>query len=131
MTGTRAVYGNQIKCFAKKVGVLQTTESLADPFENLLKTAEMAIRQGECERARTILKTAATENIENPEIYNLFGISYEKEGDRLKASKFYRVSYYMDQTFRAASENLDRVGRFWYDGFSNVAWGLETGGENK
>ena len=131
MTGKQVSYDNKIKRCAKKVGAVQTTESLADPFENLLETAETAIRRGECERARTILKTAATKNIENPEIYNLFGISYEREGDRLKASKFYRVSYYMDQAFRAASENLDRVCQFWYNGFSNVAWGLETGGENK
>ncbi|MFQ7078131.1 MAG: hypothetical protein ACLRSW_09480 [Christensenellaceae bacterium] len=64
--------------------------------------------------------------MENPEAYNLLGISYEKEGDRIKASKFYRVAYYMDQTFKAASDNLDRVCGFWYKGAGNIAWGLKS-----
>lgn len=94
--------------------------------EALLQDAAEAIRAGENFRARCILRKAVSENMENPESYNLLGISYEKEGDRIKASKFYRVAYYMDQTFKAASDNLDRVCGFWYKGAGNIAWGLKS-----
>ena len=131
MAEIQALYGN-LNYFAKQESVetkagskIKQTES---PFVSLLEAAATAIRQGACEQARTLLKTVAAENVENPEYYNLFGISYEKEGDRLKASKFYRVAYYMDQSFGPASENLDRVCQFWYKGVVNVAWGLVTGG---
>ena len=105
-------------------------ESEAQAEENreevLLQSAAEAIRAGENFRARCILRKAVSENMENPEAYNLLGISYEKEGDRIKASKFYRVAYYMDQTFKAASDNLDRVCGFWYKGAGNIAWGLKS-----
>jgi len=77
-------------------------------------------------RAKATSIQATPELMENPEAYNLLGISYEKEGDRIKASKFYRVAYYMDQTFKAASDNLDRVCGFWYKGAGNIAWGLKS-----
>mgnify|MGYP005792285123 FL=1 len=105
-------------------------ESEAQAEENreeaLPQDAAEAIRTGENFRARCILRKAVSENMENPEAYNLLGISYEKEGDRIKASKFYRVAYYMDQTFKAASDNLDRVCGFWYKGAGNIAWGLKS-----
>ena len=105
-------------------------ESEAQAEENreevLLQSAAEAIRAGENSRPRCILRKAVSENMENPEAYNLLGISYEKEGDRIKASKFYRVAYYMDQTFKAASDNLDRVCGFWYKGAGNIAWGLKS-----
>ena len=94
--------------------------------EALLQDAAEAIRAGENFRARCILRKAVSENMENPEAYNLLGISYEKEGDRIKASKFYRVAYYMDQTFKAASDNLDRLCGLWYKGAGNIARGLKS-----
>lgn len=69
--------------------------------------------------------------MENPEVYNLLGILYELNGDRLKAGKFYRVSYYMDQTFSAPAENLDRVCSFFAHGKPEIKFGSERiGGEN-
>ena len=62
---------------------------------------------------------------QDPEAYNLLGISYELEGDKLKASKFYRVAYYMDQTFGALFDNLERVCKFWYKDSSGIRWGLD------
>lgn len=85
---------------------------------------------GEYSLARSILRQAAAVDMEDPEFYNLLGISYEKDGDRLKASRFYRVAYYMDQTFRPAALNLERVSEFAYQGSREIEWGLNiTGGK--
>lgn len=84
------------------------------------------IPEGKIQKARELLREAISEDMENPLIYNLLGISYEYDGDRLKASKFYRVAYYMDQTFKAASDNLDRVGRFsYYENYKSISWGID------
>lgn len=66
-----------------------------------------------------------SEDMENAEAYNLLAILYEKEGDRLKAIKFFRIAYYMDQTFKAAAKNLDRIGDFRYSSDErDIQWGL-------
>ncbi len=83
------------------------------------------------EEARKILKEAIATDVENPMLYNLIGVSYELEGNRIKASKFYRVSYFMDQTFSPASNNLNRIGKFYYNGIQNIDWGINRGGDNK
>lgn len=90
----------------------------------LLEAAE-AIRKSDCEAARNLLKQYMSKDMENPEAYNLLGISYEIEGDRLKAARFYRVAYYMDQTFSAPSENLGRIGMLWCKEKQDISWGLE------
>lgn len=101
-------------------------------FDALMICAAEAIKSGEYLRARTMLKQSMTVDMENPEAYNLLGISYEKEGNRSKASRFYRVAYYMDQTFKSAADNLDRVCDFFYKGTDEIAWGLkQTGGKSK
>ena len=69
--------------------------------DKLFLKASREIRAGEYQKARMTLREASRLDMENPEAYNLLGISYELEGDMLKAAKFYRVSYYMDQTFQA------------------------------
>lgn len=96
----------------------------------LAESAAQAIRSGEYSLARSILRQAAAVDMEDPELYNLLGISYEKDGDRLKASRFYRVAYYMDQTFRPAALNLERVSEFAYQGSREIECGLNiTGGK--
>lgn len=94
--------------------------------DKLFLKASREIRAGEYQKARMTLREASRLDMENPEAYNLLGISYELEGDMLKAAKFYRVSYYMDQTFQAPSKNLHRVSRFWYQSKSELYWGLES-----
>lgn len=133
MTGARMLESKKI-CQTPKAtrAVNKNIVAIDESLETLIRSAISAIRCGNYEIARNLLKTAVTKNIENPEIYNLFGISYEMEGDRLKASKFYRVSYYMDQTFAPASANLERVGQFWCEKSPNISWGVkENGDENK
>jgi len=95
---------------------------------DLLKKIAKTIRSKNFSTARALLKQFMSTDMENPEAYNLLGISYELEGNRIKASKFYRVAYYMDQTFRAPSDNLSRVCDFYYKGYSDINWGLEFSG---
>lgn len=105
----------------KACGAAFGTESCA----HLLIEAAAAIRSANYGLARELLKQYTAKDMENPEAYNLLGISYEMEGDRLKAARFYRVSYYMDQTFAAPSDNLNRVSTIWYKGQKDISWGLE------
>lgn len=101
------------------------------PCDEKLRLAVDAICRHDYENARACLEQAVSLDMENPEVYNLLGILYELNGDRLKAGRFYRVSYYMDQTFSAPAENLDRVGSFFLCGKPDIKLGLERiGGEN-
>ena len=99
-------------------------------LQKVLLDAVDAIKAYDYHSPRDLLREASSIDMENPEIYNLLGISYEKEGDYLRASKFYRVAYYMDQTFSAPSDNLDRVGTLFSYKSTDINWGLEriTGG---
>lgn len=76
-----------------------TEEESRSPVAELFMKASREIKAGEYDKARVTLREASGLDMENPEAYNLLGISYELEGDILKAAKFYRISYYMDQTF--------------------------------
>lgn len=107
-----------------------TVTSRSVSINSLFLEAIQDIRMCRFESARSVLKRAVCVEIENPESYNLLGILYEKEGNRQKASKFYRVAYYMDQTFAAASENLDRICSFWYND-RNIQWGIDLPEVNK
>lgn len=93
----------------------------------IMDCAVTAIKNGEIEWAKRLLREAMAQDMENPEAYNLLGIAYEKQGNKIKASKYYRVAYYMDQTFNAASENLNRTSQFLYKGCGNdeIKWGLK------
>ena len=93
--------------------------------EKMVLSAAMAIEEKNYPLAHTILKSSMSEDMENAEAYNLLAILYEKEGDRLKAIKFFRIAYYMDQTFKAAAKNLDRIGDFRYSSDErDIQWGL-------
>ena len=113
--------------FKKKL--INKVEKIQDRelVNNVLCVVE-AIKQSDKNLAISYLKAAAARDVECPEIYNLLGILYESIGDNIKASRYYRVAYYMDQTFKPAQENLDRVTNWAYRGFHNVSWGLERVG---
>lgn len=122
MTGKKALqFSNSIYC-EKMTDTDAISESI--PITTLFLDAVQDIRMRRFESARNVLKKAVCAEIENPESYNLLGILYEKEGNRQKASKFYRVAYYMDQTFVAAVENLDRICGFWNND-RKIQWGID------
>lgn len=108
---------------------INSSESIS-VLKKVLMAAINAIKSYDYRSARELLREASSIDMENPEIYNLLGISYEKEGDYLRASKFYRVAYYMDQTFSAPSDNLDRVCTLFSHKHPSINWGEEriTGG---
>ena len=92
--------------------------------------AAHSIQAEDYDTAKILLKKAASYDVENPMVYNLLGIIYEKNKDFSNAAKYYRVAYYMDQGFKAASDNLDRLNDMYYKGYGEVSWGLEKIGEN-
>ncbi len=87
--------------------------------------AVKAIKNYDYDLAVAYLKKASQIDLENPIIFNLLGILYEKQGDYIKASKFYRVAYYMDQTFLAPCDNLERVSTLLPYRSTKINWGLE------
>lgn len=108
------------------------SDKMLTPCDEKLRLAIEAIHVHDYKCARAYLEQAVSLDMESPEVYNLLGILYELNGDRLKAEEFYRVSYYMDQTFSAPAENLDRVGSLFSDGKPEIKFGLERiGGETK
>ena len=110
--------------------VLDKNNCVSSPLKNVILDAVSAIKKNDNDLAKNLLKQAVLMDLENPIIYNLLGIMYENEGDRQKASKFYRVAYYMDPTFIPSSDNLERISNIFSVCFVNVNWGLDRlGGE--
>lgn len=106
-------------------------DKMLTPCDEKLRLALEAIGTYDYKSAKNYLMQAVSFDMENPEVYNLLGILYELNGDRLKAGKFYRVAYYMDQTFSAPAENLDRVSSLFRCGKEDIKFGSERiGGEN-
>lgn len=96
----------------------------------LAESAAQAIRSGEYSLARSILRRRRPSIWRIPSFTISSGFRMKRNGDRLKASRFYRVAYYMDQTFRPAALNLERVSEFAYQGSREIEWGLNiTGGK--
>lgn len=95
-------------------------------YEDGMRRISEKIKAGEITEARRLIRNAIADNVESPEAYNLLGISYEMQGNRKKAASFYRIAYYLDQTFLPASENLARVCELFYKGTGPklISWGL-------
>ncbi|MEG1528787.1 MAG: hypothetical protein RR338_05145 [Clostridia bacterium] len=108
-----------------KVANKQTDKDKEIDVEQFAQIVEY-ISERKTKEARILLRKAISKDMENAEIYNLLGISYEVDGNRIKASKFYRVSYFMDQTFKAAADNLERVCQFKYNSTKNsICYGVD------
>lgn len=119
-------YGTNAECSTEK------SNSEQNDIDKIMRVAADSILHGEYNNARNQLKIAMATDMENPEGYNLLGILYEQEGDMIKATRYYRVAYYMNQSFSAAAENLDRICQFGGKSRNDIKWGLKnTGGEIK
>lgn len=117
LTVEKAPYWNSLmKQYPIAIPVSYEASEQAVCGKDLLNKAAGAIRSKNFSTARVLLKQFMSTDMENPGAYNLLGISYELEGDRLKVEKVYRVAYYMNQTFQAPSDNLSRVCDFYYKG---------------
>lgn len=88
------------------------------------------IKNEEFTKATIAVLDGIKRNVENAALYNLLGAIAELKGDRKKAGKFYRVAYYMDQTFSPASNNLSRVADFYYVKGS-IDYGVELNHEKE
>ena len=124
MTAKISMTGAGLKNTERPEAQSTPADRIAD-HNSLLRKAADAIRAADYALARDLLKQSVSTDMEDPEAYNLLGISYELEGDKLKASKFSRVAYYMDQTFGASFDHLERVCKFWYKDSSGIRWGLD------
>lgn len=90
-----------------------------------------AIEEQKYDYAHGLLQEMIAIDLENPQAYNLLGIIYEKKGNRESAMKWYRVAYYIDQTYIAARKNLDRISCFGYRSVGEVEWGITEKEINK
>lgn len=85
--------------------------------------ARNQIKKLQLSEAKKNLLMAIDENIEAADSYNLLGIIYEYLNDISKAAKFYRASYSFDPTFEPASNNLDRVTKFFGYSLKGIDFG--------
>lgn len=105
-----------------------TTSSQAkDSANEILVEAIKKLKDRDIAGGRKLLSTYASSNLESPELFNLLGISYELTGDKINALKFYRIAYYLDQSFTPAVENLHRASYFYEKKASNINWGTDDG----
>lgn len=110
---------NQIK----SIDLLDASDYLLNK-ETLGKIVD-TIKNGNYDCAKEKICQLVGSNVEDERLYNLLGICYEKTGDRIKASKFFRMSYYLNQSFEAAQKNLQNLASL-NDNNDNIYWGIEV-----
>ncbi len=79
-------------------------------YEKLKQRAIKLLQEKDFNTSYKVLKECLQQDFERSDTYNLIGCYYECIGQRPKAMKFYRVAYYMDQTYQPAIKNLERLG---------------------
>ena len=82
--------------------------------ENYIQLIISKIKLMDYDLAIKLSKELIYMDVENAIPYNFLGIIYELSGDLLKAIKFYRVAYYIDQTYAPSRNNLSRATNFRY-----------------
>jgi Tfp pilus assembly protein PilF len=82
-------------------------------YNEYIINAREYIKNHEYTEGKKELIKAISEDIENPIAYNLLGVIYEYLMDKSRAIKFYRVSYYFDQLYEPANNNIERMSQFW------------------
>ena len=85
--------------------------------------AKRYIEKRKFNESRNVLLKAIMENVESPVAYNLLGVLYEYSMEKNRAIKFYRIAYYFDQTYAPARNNMERAGRAFGPGISNIDFG--------
>lgn len=83
-----------------------------DTFSTYNKTIEYAkkcIQQNKLGRAEEYLLRAINMDVNAPEPHNLYGVIAEYRRNFSTAAKHYRAAYALDPTYKAASENLERL----------------------
>lgn len=75
----------------------------------LLISAKSCLEKRDFYLANKKILSAIQACFNRPEAYNLLGIYYELQGKRKEAVKYFRISYFYDQSFTAASINLQRI----------------------
>jgi DNA-binding response OmpR family regulator len=84
-------------------------EESATDYRGLIELAKRHITDRSFETAREITRRAIASDPGQPEAYNLYGVLFERTGDRLEAQKFYRAALDIDPTYRPARANLERT----------------------
>ncbi len=79
-------------------------------YDDLIKKATRHLRRLNLTDAKPLLLKAIQIDVTQAPAYNLLGYLYELDANRYQAMKFYRVSYYLDQSYKPASDNLERLG---------------------
>lgn len=78
-------------------------------FEMYIKRAIEFINERALEEAEEIIKQAMMLKAESPEPHNLLGILAEYRGDISLACKHFRAAWALDETYKPAYNNLNRL----------------------
>lgn len=120
-------YTNHVTYYAlsqiKSINML-TNEDYLITNEVLSQIVE-TIKDGEYEVAKERICHLVGTHVEDERLYNLLGICFEKIGDKLKASKFYRMAYYLNQSFSAPEKNLQNLTTL-RESNDAINWGIEV-----
>ena len=111
--------------FKHKSSNLQDCQKKENIHNEIFEEAIRKLKDGEISEGRKLLFKLASNNIESPELFNLLGISYEMSRDKLNALKYYRIAYYLDQSFTPAVETLHRASNFYSKKMADINWGVE------
>ena len=80
-----------------------------DELYLLLEKTINKLKNNELEEAYQYIIEAIVSDPNAAEPHNLLGIWYEFKGNKDLARKHYRVAYVLNPTYKASSENLERV----------------------
>jgi tetratricopeptide (TPR) repeat protein len=78
-------------------------------YRGLIGLAGGHISIGRLEEARETIQKAIAFDPRRPEAFNLYGVLFEINHDRLGAQRFYRAALDIDPTFGPARRNLNRT----------------------
>lgn len=92
-------------------------------YDETIEQAKTALKSKNIEHVQELLHTAISITDYRPEAYNLLGIYYEYKGNKDRSRTFYRVSYYFDQSYKPAANNLERMTNLYYHARNRVDYG--------
>ncbi|MDF2615099.1 MAG: hypothetical protein K0S71_2885 [Clostridia bacterium] len=82
---------------------------MSEDFMKYISCSIKSIEHKDFETAKNYIQKSILQSIGAPQPFNLLGILEEYKGNLSQACKYYRASYALDPTYRAASNNLERV----------------------
>lgn len=86
-----------------------------EKLDSVIVKARRMMGRHEFKDCEKMVRQAMGSHPDNAIPYNLMGILYEKQGDHIRAMKFFRAAWVFDPSYRPALMNLERFGSLFSD----------------